>query len=64
MKVERCPNYNHGRTNAPVRTCAMCGEVVNAEIPVKHCNEEHHARRRRNQDIFCSDCGERLRIER
>ena len=22
-----CPNLNHGRRNAPVRFCPMCGEV-------------------------------------
>ncbi len=63
MKAERCPNYNHGRSDAPVRACPMCGEVVNAKLPVKHCSEENHARRRRNRDVFCTDCGERLRIE-
>jgi len=63
MKAERCPNYNHGRQNAPVRACSMCGEVVNASLSAKQCGEEEHARRRRNRDLFCTDCGERLRTE-
>gem|GEM_PF-5443841 len=35
----RCPNFNHGRPNAPVRFCSMCGEVVNNKIPAKISNE-------------------------
>ena len=62
MRVERCPNFNHRRSNAPVRACPMCGEVVNAKEPVQRCSEEEHGRRRRSGDQFCVDCGLRLRV--
>ena len=62
MRSERCPNFNHSRRNPPVRGCPMCGEVVNATIRPKHCGEAEHAKRRRNGDLFCTDCGERLRV--
>ena len=29
IQKNSCPNYNHGRVNAPVRACPRCGEVVN-----------------------------------
>ncbi len=45
----RCPNFNHGRPNAPVRFCSMCGNVVNNRIPEKECSEEKHAKSRRER---------------
>ncbi len=57
---KKCPNYNHRRTNVPVRLCMMCGEVVNSNIPIKECNEEVHAKRRRERSKYCMDCGEQL----
>ncbi len=56
----RCPNYNHSRRNVPVRGCPMCGEVVNAGIPIRKCSEEEHARKRRARDKYCVDCGKQL----
>ena len=56
----RCPNFNHGRPNAPVRFCSMCGEVVNNKIPAKVCSEEKHAKSRRERNTYCVDCGEQL----
>ena len=54
----RCQNFNHGRSNAPVRFCPMCGEVVNQlMIHRKTCGEQVHARRRQNRDVYCVDCG-------
>ena len=58
-----CANMNHRRSNAPVRFCPTCGEVVNAKVAIKRCPEELHGRRRREQSQFCVDCGEQL-IER
>ena len=57
---EKCPNFNHGRTNAPVRYCLMCGEVVNENIPPRECNKTEHARKRRQRSKYCVDCGEQL----
>ena len=60
MKRDRCPNFNHGRSDAPVRFCSMCGAVVNKDLPTKTCGEEKHAQRRLNRSRFCVDCGEQL----
>ncbi len=57
---DRCLNYNHGRSNVPVRFCSMCGEVVNNDISAKVCSEETHARKRRERNKYCMDCGEQL----
>ena len=58
---ERCPNFNHGHANVAVRYCPNCGEVVNESIPMKNCGQEAHAKRRRNRQDYCVDCGEQLR---
>ncbi len=55
-----CLNFNHRRTNAPVRFCPTCGEVVNEDIPVRRCTEAEHAKRRRESSKYCVDCGEQL----
>ena len=55
-----CRNYNHLRPNAPVRFCPMCGELVNQDIPMRKCNEQEHAIKRRERNTYCMDCGERL----
>ena len=55
-----CPNFNHGRENAPVRFCPECGEVVNEDIPIRKCNKEEHAKSRRERDPYCVNCGEQL----
>ena len=60
MRVDRCQNYNHGRSNPPVGFCPMCGEVVNSNIPKKICSEEKHGESRRKRNKFCVDCGEQL----
>lgn len=58
--VERCPNNNHGRANAPVRCCPMCGETVNERVASKLCSEEEHARSRRDRNHYCIHCGKQL----
>jgi len=55
---------NHRRTNAPVRFCSQCGEVVNGDLSTKRCSLEEHARRRRDREVFCVQCGERLVTQR
>lgn len=62
MRATSCPNRNHCHDKAPVRFCPNCGEVVNARIPVNHGCQQDHARRRRDQEKFCVDCGEQLRV--
>ena len=57
---KRCPNYNHGRTNVPVRFCSMCGQIVNQDIASKLCREEEHAQSRRQRNDYCVHCGEQL----
>jgi hypothetical protein len=58
-KEIRCQNMNHGRTNAPVRHCPMCGEIVNRAIR-SNCDEAKHAVRRKERNQFCCDCGKKL----
>jgi hypothetical protein len=60
MQRSNCPNLNHRRTNAPVRFCPICGEVVNENIPIRECSEEEHAIMRRKGSKYCVDCGEKL----
>jgi hypothetical protein len=59
-RVGRCANLNHGRANAPVRHCPMCGEVVNETVAMEACSEEKHASGRRRGSTYCVDCGKRL----
>ncbi len=56
----RCLNTNHSRTNAPVRFCPMCGEVVNINIPIKNCTQDEHAISRRDGNTYCVNCSEQL----
>jgi len=64
MNPTSCPNMNHRRPNPPVRFCSQCGEVVQGDLPLKRCSEKEHARRRRDRETFCVQCGERLVEER
>jgi hypothetical protein len=57
---QRCENYNHGRSNTPVRYCPSCGGVVNQNLPIKKCTQDEHAVNRRERNTFCVHCGERL----
>jgi len=59
-KGDRCLSRNHGRKDAPVRFCPICGEVVNEDIPIKKCSEERHAEKRRQGTKYCVDCGKQL----
>jgi len=59
--MDSCTNLNHRRADAPVRACPQCGEVVNARLLTKACAEAAHVAKRRNRDVFCVDCGLRLR---
>lgn len=60
IQKNSCPNFNHGRVNAPVHACPMCGEVVNGDIPIKNCSEDEHAKRRKDRNKYCVDCATRL----
>ena len=60
MNATSCPNLNHRRSDAPVRFCPQCGEVVNRAVAIKRCRASEHAHRRLNRDAVCVDCGERL----
>jgi hypothetical protein len=55
----RCGNMNHGRTNAPVRFCPMCGGKINMKITTR-CDANKHASQRKDRLSFCCDCGEKL----
>jgi len=55
-----CDNLNHRRENASVRHCPKCGGVVNEHVCARRCSEAQHATARRQQSIFCVDCGTRL----
>jgi rRNA maturation protein Nop10 len=56
----RCSNRNHMRSNAPVRFCPTCGEVVNEKVPITRCTEEKHQKSRRETNEYCVDCGKQL----
>ena len=58
--VERCQNLNHRRSDAPVRFCSGCGDVVNAAIRPKNCSIAQHDASRRGHATYCIDCGQQL----
>ncbi|HDZ01885.1 MAG TPA: hypothetical protein ENH52_10560 [Nitrospirae bacterium] len=60
IQKERCPNLNHSRSNAPVRHCPACGDVVNENIAPEKCSKEKHAKSRLDRNRFCVDCDEQL----
>ncbi len=60
MKANKCANMNHRRADSPVRMCPQCGEVVNQSVTKKKCDKENHAQKRKQRNIYCCDCGERL----
>ncbi len=60
MTPRACPNFNHGRANAPVRFCPSCGGVVNNDLPLKNCTQAEHAKARRERNKHCVYCGEQL----
>ena len=60
MQKNSCPNFNHKRSDAPVRFCPNCGEVVNNNVPISKCSDERHAKMRMNRAMYCVDCGEQL----
>lgn len=60
MNSRRCINLNHRRASSPIRMCAMCGEVLNHQIPSKECSADDHAEKRKHQNMYCCDCGEYL----
>ena len=59
-----CDNMNHRRADAPVGHCPKCGGVVNARMAAESCSESKHSAARRQQSIFCVDCGAQLVIGR
>jgi hypothetical protein len=64
MLQAHCRNDNHGRAVVTVRFCCTCGRLVNKKIPPASCAGEKHARMRRSQNHYCTDCGERLVVAR
>ena len=60
MQAASCLNFNHCRANVPVRFCPNCGEVVSEAIPAQKCSEDKHAQKRREQNKYCTDCGDQL----
>ncbi len=57
--VNRCPNMNHSRTNATIKYCPNCGEVINRNAN-GNCNTSKHADLRKQRFTFCHDCGKKL----
>jgi len=59
-----CDNMNHRRADSPVSHCPQCGQIVNARVPRRNCDEQHHAEARRRQCAYCVDCGKQLIVLR
>jgi len=57
-----CANLNHRRSHPPFRHCSRCGGVVNERVSTYRCTEVKHAAARREQGMFCVDCGTRLMV--
>ncbi len=55
-----CLNLNHRRSNAPVRHCPSCGDIVNDAVPAALCSERDHDDKRRHRDHYCIGCGVQL----
>ena len=51
---------NHRRSDAPVRYCPSCGEVVNENIILKKCSDAEHAVSRKDRYKYCVHCGLQL----
>jgi len=51
---------NHRRSDAPVAFCPTCGVPVNRLRATSGCTEARHAAARRQQTVFCVDCGTKL----
>lgn len=60
MRTSICPNLNHRRSDAAVRFCPSCGEVVSQSVVAKHCSETLHAKERLEHSAFCVHCGQKL----
>jgi hypothetical protein len=43
-----------------VRCCPTCGDVLNAKIAASSCRQDSHAKKRRDRNHFCMDCGASL----
>ncbi len=56
----RCRNNNHSRMNVSVRFCPDCGEVVGKHVGTKSCQADAHAKKRKERNKFCVDCGRSL----
>jgi predicted RNA-binding Zn-ribbon protein involved in translation (DUF1610 family) len=50
---------NHSRSNAPIKFCPTCGELINASAGAR-CDEQKHASRRKERLHYCFDCGKNL----
>ena len=61
MSNGKCINQNHSKMNVTVRNCSACGEIVNDKIAKKTCTEPQHARKRKEGNVHCVDCGTGLR---
>ena len=55
-----CENMNHRRPNAPVPFCPQCGGQVNGRLPSQDCSAAKHAASRRQQTVYCADCGTKI----
>jgi predicted RNA-binding Zn-ribbon protein involved in translation (DUF1610 family) len=60
MRSRLCQNMNHRRSDAPVRYCPNCGEVVNENIILKKCSDTEHAESRKDRYKYCVHCGLQL----
>ena len=61
QKEEHCGNFNHRRSDAPVRFCPACGKIVNEKVLIKECIDEIHRKRRKEANHYCVDCGKDLK---
>ena len=60
QRATSCANLNHQKSHPPFRHCSRCGGIVNERLSTYRCSEAQHAAARREQSMFCVDCGTRL----
>jgi len=59
IKKNECDNVNHTVHDVKIKYCSDCGQQFSALRSVS-CDDIKHARKRKEKDAFCCDCGKKL----